>query len=561
MDNICDKNNFNNSDEKHIKYLELYKGGDIYWGLGIENEVYLEIITRKKYIPKSNISTRRERYSVDYTKNYKDNDAFEYYIKNIPYNVVSFPLLLNAHSFTKTDILNNSKTLYTKLCEPNPVFSGITLLEFLKEHNSYFSESIDKTWLFDGDTIEFNTLNFYNITLPDVIDELITSQKIFISNINTSDIFQFYGKIDIMKENHPFAVYMTNDRYVNMFNNGTLHYNITLPTALDNNKKISDMPKFIKDHSRAIRIIQWMEPFIISLYGSPDPFSLMRDYPNAHLYSKSSQRCAISRYIGIGTYDTDTMIRGKILQIPVDTHICNDDDYWWYHQYYKKNGYTKLDKIGMDINFNKHYNHGIECKFFDHLDKHNIHESFEFIIYLMDYILDQKTPDIQNPIRNKIWNNLVCNSMIYGKKYILNKEELQLYSSIFNIKLHTLKNKTIKDVYYYIYYKLICRYSQISTIDSIIPCGNYSKLTLTRYDKEQHNSILHTMLDKKIKSLKFPLNIVKKICSIFGGHPGGHPVPLNPLRLSIIGASLRSICYFFRSFCGWTSCPPRPPPA
>ena len=552
MDNICDKSAHNSSiiDEKHIKYHTLYKGGDIYWGLGIENEVYLEFISKKKYVAKSNISTRRERYSVDYTKNYRDNSAFEYYVKNIPHNIIGFPLLLNAHSFTKTDIFNNPKNLYTKACEPNPVFTGTTLLEFLKLHNDYFTESLDKTWLFDGDTIEFNTLNFYNTTLSNVIDELVNNQKEFVQYLNSLYIFNMYSKIDIMTANHPFAIYMTNDKYVNMFNNGTLHYNITLPTALDNDKKIIDMPRFIKDHCRAIRIIQWMEPFIIAVYGSPDPFSNMQDYPEAHLYSKSSQRCAISRYIGVGTYDSDTMIRGKILQVPVDTHICNDIEYWWYHEYYKKNGYTKLDKIGMDINFNKHYNHGIECKFFDHLDKKKIHESFEFIIYLMDYILDHKTPDIKNPITNKIWNALVCNCMIYGKEYTLNKEELELYSSIFNIKLYRLKNKTIKDVYYYIYYKLICRYSQITNIDSIIPCGNYSKLTLTKYDKEQHNSILHTMLDKKIKALKFPLNIVKKICSIlFGGHPGGHPVPLNPLRLSIIGASLRSIFYSLSSFC------------
>jgi histidyl-tRNA synthetase len=28
----------------------------------------------------------------------------------------------------------------------------------------------------------------------------------------------------------------------------------------------------------------------------------------------------------------------------------------------------KLDKIGLDINFNKHYNHGIEIRFFDHIN-------------------------------------------------------------------------------------------------------------------------------------------------------------------------------------------------
>jgi DNA-directed RNA polymerase subunit beta' len=43
-----------------------------------------------------------------------------------------------------------------------------------------------------------------------------------------------------MTDNNPFAIYMTNINNVAMFNNGTLHYNITLPTELDNNKKIVD---------------------------------------------------------------------------------------------------------------------------------------------------------------------------------------------------------------------------------------------------------------------------------------------------------------------------------
>jgi hypothetical protein len=32
----------NNQIDKHLKYLSKYGGGELYWGLGIENEIYLE---------------------------------------------------------------------------------------------------------------------------------------------------------------------------------------------------------------------------------------------------------------------------------------------------------------------------------------------------------------------------------------------------------------------------------------------------------------------------------------------------------------------------------------
>ena len=61
-----------------------------------------------------------------------------------------------------------------------------------------------------------------------------------------------------MNNNYPFALHMTNLKNVSIFNNGTLHYNITLPTELDENRKIKNMEQFIKDNSRAIKLIQYM---------------------------------------------------------------------------------------------------------------------------------------------------------------------------------------------------------------------------------------------------------------------------------------------------------------
>ena len=478
----------NNEIKKHEKYKDQYKINDLYWGLGIEHEVYLEfenkiIVNKDDFIN----NHKRERYSVDYFSNYKSiylNEAFNYLNNEINDNIV-IPILLNSNSFTKTDYKNNSKTLFSKKSESNPKFLNETLIETLEKDNNYFNSNLENDWLFDGDTIEFINKTFYNVKLCTVFNELNNSKKIFIDKLNNSfkknDIFTDYGKIKIMEINHPFAMYMTNLKNIAMFNNGTLHYNLTLPTLLDDNGLIKNKVKFVNDHKKAIKIIQYMEPFILAIYCSKDPFSSLKKYNNKNKFSNCSQRCAISRYIGIGTYNTDIMECGKVLVKPIENIICNDYDFWWFNEYYKDNAYIKLKEIGLDINFNKHYNHGIELRFFDHIADNKIYESFEFIIYLMDYILESEyINNFENPIINKIWNKLVLNIMKYGKEYTLTIEEQELYAKIFDFEI---KKNNISEIYYEIYCKLVLKYNVIykSNNNSYIlkPSGLYSSYCLS----------------------------------------------------------------------------------
>ena len=491
MDNkYTDEENNELIDDKHLKYKEHYKRNSIYWGLGIENELYLEF-EKRLVKPKNDIfnKRRRERYSVDYYKNYKKNEldeSLKYYVDNIASNHVEIPLLLNSNSFTRTDKLNNSRTMYTKLCEPNPKFIGETLIETLQKDNNYFTDTINCNWLFDGDTIEINTLNFFNTTIQDVLDELNTTKNELVHNFNKSfeslQCFREYGKVKFIEHNYPFATYMTNINNISMFNNGTIHYNITLPTKLDKLCRIENYDKFINDHKKAIKIIQWLEPFLIAIYGSSDPFSQMEDYSKKKYYSKSSQRCAISRYIGIGTYNSDDMCKGKILTKSIDEIICNKLDYWWFNEYYKENGYNKLTDIGIDINFNKHMNHGIELRFFENItDTSKIFESLEFIIYLMDYSLENDYIQMfENPIINKEWNQIVLNSMIYGKEYNLSKAEKDVYEKIFGMKIN---KTTIQDIFDEIFLHLILKYNNLKETDNddifeLTPVGKYSSLTI-----------------------------------------------------------------------------------
>ena len=317
-----------------------------------------------------------------------------------------------------------------------------------------------------------------------------------------------------MSKNHSFAMYMTNINNVNMFNNGTLHYNLTLPTKLDSNKNIEDKINFVKIHKEAIKIIQWFEPILLSIYGSPDPFSKFDDFEYKNFFSPVSQRCAVSRYIGIGTYNTDTMTPGKILTIPIESHPKFNDNEWWFNKYYKNCAYKKRKEIGLDINFNKHYSHGIEIRFFDYIEQPDkLFESFEFIIYLMDVILDNEndTKNILNPITNNLWNELTFGLMTLGNKYHINNQIINFFNEILNIDI--VSTVLVSELYYQIYWKLKIKYSEIK-IDNLYDCrnshneykikfvpkGNFSKLCLN----EQQINIQNKYIDEYIEN-----NIIK----------------------------------------------------
>ncbi len=457
-----------NSLDKHIKYENTYKKDELYWGIGIENEIYLEFENNINFEKSKFLKNhKRERYSVDYYTNYKKEyleNAFKIFSLN--YNE-KLPLLLNSHSMTRTDKQNNSKTLYTKLCEPNPKFDGETLWEFIIKNNDYLKDNYDKSFTFDGDTFEIITLNFYNTTIDNVIEEYKKYKNDFITNLQDvfkeHNIFSQYGKIDFMKDNHPFAIHLTNINNVGIFNNGTIHFNITLPTILNSNGFIKDKINFINIHKNYIKLIQFMEPFFICVYGSPDPFSKLDNYDNKYLFSSSTQRGAVSRYIGIGTYNTDIMKPGKLLIDNVNIFDVATNEIGWYNKYYKDCAYNKLENLGYDINFNKHYNHGVEIRFFDHINNDNtIKEILKNLIYLGDFSLENNINI--NPILNKNWNKLIVKCMKHGKNTILNEKQLLLYNNLFN---HNFINNNIEKLFY-----------EIITLISSTTKSNFSKYVL-----------------------------------------------------------------------------------
>jgi hypothetical protein len=392
---------------KHLKYRDKYGAGETYWGFGVEHETYLESAVFLDVLRTDLKAYRRpERYSVSYYKSYKE-DALEAAIDRLPPIVPLVPILLNSHSMTYTDISMNHRTTYESRPQQNPRYCGQSLHEAFYAASAWYRDAYDKWVVYDGDTFEFMNVGFYNASVEEALEELwevedrfVWEFNRFIMNPDVGSKYSSFGPYGITRSNYPFARHLSNPHHYTMFNNGTVHVNITLPTRLDASGCIADMDDFRGRHQRAARYFQWFEPLLAVEYGAGDVFSGVCDFPQEHyrdyvcqagcdkdrqLFSPTSQRLALSRYIGMCTYDTERMPAGKLLLYDVSgagagaggavykapgikyegyTMDCSGS---WYDGFYDKTAYMRLSQRGFDINYNKHWNHGLELRIFDGL--------------------------------------------------------------------------------------------------------------------------------------------------------------------------------------------------
>ena len=221
--------------DKHTRYLSAYKPNDYFWGLGIENETYLQF-SRMYSHPTTGIYTNHkpERYSVNYyvglDPEYKNHLKELFPICKTHYQI---PIYMNSHSLQKTDISGNHKTTYEKVPKPNPKFLGKTIHELLIEFNpSYFKDKYKVNYTFDGDTIEFMTQNYYKTNIKQLTEELVKEKAQFLEELNIAfkslNIFTEFGPLLYPARNEPFVSFLTNRANLAIFNNGTYHINITL---------------------------------------------------------------------------------------------------------------------------------------------------------------------------------------------------------------------------------------------------------------------------------------------------------------------------------------------
>lgn len=436
---------------KHQKYGNCYKPNDIFWGLGVEHETYLEATPRRSVDTKFIVNNRKpERYCVNYYAAYKCEDlanAFkEYFKEHDTAATYELPILLNCHSFNYLDASGEHRTTYEKVSQPNRKFNGELLIDTLKKYNPYLAKEYEISYIFDGDTIEFMTQNFYKATVTQVIDELKKIETEFMFHINSSlsslDILSPYLPFQIQTANHPFATHLTNLKNASMFNNGTIHINITLPTRLDSSGNIADFKLFEQQHRHYANIIQWIEPLQIALFGSPDPFSKL-----SSKFSAASQRLAVSRYIGLGTYDTNIMPRGKILQV--------QNTFKWLTEFQTNSAYNLLQEIGLDLNFYKHFNHGLEIRFLDAVPLSTLIDLLEHYVFLADFSLQTLSVANQFPTnRHPIWEQLTKKLLIYGKHATITQNELELYWQLFRINKKYETDQTPEKLYSDIMYYL-----------------------------------------------------------------------------------------------------------
>jgi len=427
--------------EKHKRYQTKYGENELFWGLGIEEETYFQF-DKPIYVAAPIIRTAHtaERYSVDYYKTYKSciSASFDSTFPDAS-GCIPLPFFINAHAFQKMNVRGQHTTTYEKVPKPNPTFSGTTLLAALQEFcPELFKDLYEKSFVFDGDTIEFITQDFYKVTGPAVIKELVTMKSAFLKVLNeylvAKKIHRDKGLLMYPPKNPGFAVFYSNPQNVVMFNNGTYHINLTLPSLLGpkdaSGTTILLYPdEFRANHRRCIRMIQWLEPLLLVSYGTADPFSFSHD----GRYASASQRCAVSRYIGIGTYDTDIMKEGKILTAAVCDIKGTNTDFWWYKRYHAMSAYEPLERVGMDINYRKHFNHGIEIRIFDWFPEERLQGLIELLVHLCDAALSREEAPVA--VLSPTWNGLVLSILQKGGSHILSIEESALYERIFGCTL------------------------------------------------------------------------------------------------------------------------------
>ncbi|WP_409416600.1 hypothetical protein [Flavobacterium sp. PS2] len=416
-----------------------------YWGIGLENETYLQfedpLIVSGEFIQEK---IGFEKYSIDYRKCYKPESLAPILKKAFGLNEsYKISRMMNSHSLEKLDINYQHKTLSPikplidtengeVIAEPleNPDYLGKSIMELFLEDQPYNIQSMitqrNKTMgsvHFDGDSIEFVTKYFENRTIADSCKELKATKKLFIDKINESRVLN--GKLNFPDYNNGLNMFMTNQENLVLFNNGTYHFHITLP-SLTEDSRIVDYNEFEKTHANAIYLLQWFEPFFIATLGSPDIMGVISDtYSMDKKFTLGSMRNAMSRYIGVGTYNK-AMPKGKILTYKVDDFrkllkFEKEENVWWRDQVEADMEYEMLSEVGLDFNQEKMYQSGFEFRSFDEFPAQYLNDVLFSIILICEHSLN--LPDVQWGHDSKAWNNLVFRTLKTGYLTEINEDE------------------------------------------------------------------------------------------------------------------------------------------
>ena len=437
-----------------------------YWGIGLENETYLQFqepqIVSGDFIH-NNVG--RERYSLDYTTYYKPGSlslaletAFE---KDKNYFISR---MINSHSLEKLDLNFNHKTIARKVAVEapdngsvsietieNPDYLGKSILETFLEKQPFNISSMITTKTnpmgsvcFDGDSIEFVTKYFENRTIEESCNELINTKNIFINKINESKVLS--EKLDFPKYNSGLNMFLSNRENIVLFNNGTYHFHITLPT-LTEHSRIVDYDTFDKIHGNAMYLLQWFQPLYIATLGSPDIMGVISEKFNLKKnYALGSMRNAMSRYIGVGTYNK-VMPKGKILTYKVEDFrkllkFTQEENIWWRDQIENDMEYNLLSEVGLDFNQEKMYQSGFEFRSFDEFPISYLEDVLYSLLLICEHSLH--VDNVMWGHDSKTWNDLIFKSLKHGYKTEMTIEEKAEVLELLQLTSHINANETLK---------------------------------------------------------------------------------------------------------------------
>ena len=266
-----------------------------------------------------------------------------------------------------------------------------------------------------------NTLKIEQFQI--LVRSLKPPKSLFIDKINQSSVLP--EKLNFPKYNIGLNMFMSNQENIVLFNNGTYHFHITLPT-LTENSRIVDYPKFDETHSNAIYLLQWFEPFFIATLGSPDIMgAISKKYQLNETFALGSMRNAMSRYTGVGTFNK-AMAKGKILTYQVEEFrkllkFNKEENIWWRDQVELALDYELLSDIGLDFNQEKMYQSGFEFRSFDEFPSSYLNDVLHAIILICEHSLN--LPDVMWGHDSVVWNNLVFKSLKNGFLTEINEEE------------------------------------------------------------------------------------------------------------------------------------------
>jgi hypothetical protein len=237
-------------------------------------------------------------------------------------------------------------------------------------------------------------------------------------------------------------MFMTNQKNLVLFNNGTFHFHFTLPT-LTSDSRIVDYAKFDQVHGNAIYLLQWFEPLFICTLGSPDIMGVIsQKHGLKDQFACGSMRNAMSRYTGVGTYH-QSMAKGKILTYPVEDFrkllkFSKEDNIWWRDQIENALSYELLTDLGLDFNREKLYQSGFEFRSFDEFPASHLAAVLHAIVLISEHALQfDAVPWCTD---NITWNNIVFRALKDGHQTTISVEEQNELLEIFRLNHLTSKS-------------------------------------------------------------------------------------------------------------------------